>query len=204
MTEPLVDAEDFPLPHVDVYQVRHARQRIICLQNDHKALMKRIEAGLQGYYSSTSDNANSNDVEMHERPPLSVHRTPFARVESVAPRSPAEFCVRSLNRSLYSENFLKDIGTYFLKEIQIFEGFGSERSARGTRLGQRLELHGDDQRSDGRPALGRPKSQRESPEGRSRRHLDSRPEKMDGTRTFGLQHRPNSLNFTFIFFRFKT
>lgn len=30
MDEPLVDNEGFPLASVDVYQVRHARQLIIC------------------------------------------------------------------------------------------------------------------------------------------------------------------------------
>lgn len=46
MNDPLVDAEGFPRNDIDVYKVRHARHRIICLQNDHKSLMKSIERGL--------------------------------------------------------------------------------------------------------------------------------------------------------------
>ncbi|KAJ8710025.1 hypothetical protein PYW07_009391 [Mythimna separata] len=46
MDDPLVDAEGFPRNDIDVYKVRHARHRIICLQNDHKSLMKSIERGL--------------------------------------------------------------------------------------------------------------------------------------------------------------
>ncbi|KAI4468297.1 26s proteasome non-atpase regulatory subunit 9 [Holotrichia oblita] len=30
MLDPLVDTEGFPLSHIDIYQVRYARQRIIC------------------------------------------------------------------------------------------------------------------------------------------------------------------------------
>ena len=46
MTGKLVDIEDYPRADIDVYSVRAARHRIICLQNDHKSLMKHIEEGL--------------------------------------------------------------------------------------------------------------------------------------------------------------
>ncbi|XP_049880208.1 26S proteasome non-ATPase regulatory subunit 9 [Pectinophora gossypiella] len=51
MHEPLVDDQGFPRNDIDVYKVRHARHRIICLQNDHKALMKHIEQGLAEVHS---------------------------------------------------------------------------------------------------------------------------------------------------------
>lgn len=31
MNDPLVDPDDFPLPNVDIYEVRDARQKIICM-----------------------------------------------------------------------------------------------------------------------------------------------------------------------------
>ncbi|KAJ2940876.1 hypothetical protein O0L34_g10136 [Tuta absoluta] len=46
MHDPLVDSEGYPRTDIDVYKVRHARHNIICLQNDHKAIMRRIEQGL--------------------------------------------------------------------------------------------------------------------------------------------------------------
>ncbi|XP_059055693.1 26S proteasome non-ATPase regulatory subunit 9 [Achroia grisella] len=46
MREPLVDDEGFPRNDIDVARVRHARHRIICLQNDHKDKMKEIETAL--------------------------------------------------------------------------------------------------------------------------------------------------------------
>ncbi|RZC35370.1 PDZ 2 and/or GRASP55 65 domain containing protein [Asbolus verrucosus] len=93
MNDPLVDTEGFPINSIDVYQVRHARHGIICLQNDHKAIMKQIENGLQGYYSSAGAQVNVQDIEMKSEPasrPV-AHETPFAKVTLVTPGSPAEF-----------------------------------------------------------------------------------------------------------------
>ncbi|XP_044745700.1 26S proteasome non-ATPase regulatory subunit 9 [Coccinella septempunctata] len=90
MNDPLVDAEGYPINSIDIYQVRHARNKIICLQNDHKALMKEIEQGLYGYYSSSNLLAN-HDVEMEERSNKMVHKLPFAKINIVSDDSPAQF-----------------------------------------------------------------------------------------------------------------
>lgn len=42
----LVDAEGFPRADIDVHAIRTNRQRLACLQTDHQAVMRRIEAGL--------------------------------------------------------------------------------------------------------------------------------------------------------------
>lgn len=94
MSEPLVDSEGFPISSIDTYQVRHARHRIICLQNDHKALMKRIEQGLQGYYSAAgSDYGMDTQPVNMERSRLEIvtHQQPFARVTIVSEGSPASY-----------------------------------------------------------------------------------------------------------------
>lgn len=87
MNEPLVDDEGFPRGEIDVYQVRHARHQIKCLQNDHTSLMKRIEDGLNEIHSAmkTSD-ADPNGVNM--APPSPVFE-PFAKVDKVDMASPA-------------------------------------------------------------------------------------------------------------------
>lgn len=72
---------------------------ILGLQNDHKALMRQIEAGLQNYYSPMNgqiDSVNGHtEVESNsqERTQIVTHQIPFARVTEVRPTSPAEFCV---------------------------------------------------------------------------------------------------------------
>ncbi|CAG5049784.1 unnamed protein product [Parnassius apollo] len=62
----LVDSEGFPRNDIDVYKVRHARHRIICLQNDHKSIMKKIEEGLGEVYSDfrgSNVNASTSQTE---------------------------------------------------------------------------------------------------------------------------------------------
>lgn len=91
MHDPLVDSEGYPINSIDVFQVRHARHRIICLQNDHKALMKQIENGLQGYYSASSSEHGMDTQPIDATAPVQVvHETPFARVTLVSEGSPAD------------------------------------------------------------------------------------------------------------------
>ncbi|XP_066143367.1 26S proteasome non-ATPase regulatory subunit 9 [Euwallacea fornicatus] len=94
MHEPLVDPEGFPINSIDIYQVRHARHRIICLQNDHKALMKQIENGLQGYYSVTSSDEAMDTQPLDlgsNKASLITHKTPFAKVTVVTEGSPSDY-----------------------------------------------------------------------------------------------------------------
>ena len=43
---PLVDSEGFPRADIDVFRARTLRKRFIEIQNDYKALQKKIERGL--------------------------------------------------------------------------------------------------------------------------------------------------------------
>ncbi|KAG8036909.1 hypothetical protein G9C98_004231 [Cotesia typhae] len=122
MNEPLVDSEDYPRADIDVYQVRQARSRIICLQNDHKTLMKKIEAGLLKVHSlagkSGEEPATSRVTVSENIPEDEVLGEPFLRVNLVSSGSPAESAGIQLNDlviefgSINVQNFrtLKDIG----------------------------------------------------------------------------------------------
>ncbi|XP_017786571.1 PREDICTED: 26S proteasome non-ATPase regulatory subunit 9 [Nicrophorus vespilloides] len=113
MDDPLVDAEGFPLSHVDINQVRHARHLIIHKQNDHKALMNQIEQGISEYYAEPHEN-------MPEEEKIEAQFTePFARITIVNPGSPA-YCAGIVDGDLLvqfgsvnSTNFrnVRDIGT---------------------------------------------------------------------------------------------
>jgi 26S proteasome non-ATPase regulatory subunit 9 len=43
---PLVDSEGYPRGDIDVFRARTLRRRFIEIQNDHKAVMAKIEKGL--------------------------------------------------------------------------------------------------------------------------------------------------------------
>lgn len=88
MQSPLIDPEGFPRADIDVWEVRHARVRIIELRNDLKDVMDLIMKGLQGVYDPTlvvdaPKGGASNLSELH----------PFAQVNGVAPGSPAASAV---------------------------------------------------------------------------------------------------------------
>ncbi|ESO93880.1 hypothetical protein LOTGIDRAFT_182313 [Lottia gigantea] len=85
---PLIDNEGFPRNDIDVYSVRHARHNIICLQNDHKEVMKEIEELLYQIH------AEARDKQTNEAMDISVHKTvreqePFVKVDRLDPGSPA-------------------------------------------------------------------------------------------------------------------
>ncbi|KAF6757332.1 hypothetical protein DFP72DRAFT_890887 [Ephemerocybe angulata] len=85
MDTPLVDREGFPRADVDIYAVRGARKRVIELRNDLKWNMEEMAKVLQVIYALPADGEESGavEVEVVEKP------TPFAKVEGVAPGSPA-------------------------------------------------------------------------------------------------------------------
>lgn len=97
MNEPLVDCEGYPRADVDLYQVRTARHNIICLQNDHKAVMKQVEEALHQLHArdkekQARDMAEAHREAMSHRLGQSESPSPpqaFARVNSVSPDSPA-------------------------------------------------------------------------------------------------------------------
>lgn len=87
LNESLIDSEGYPRSDIDVYQVRHARHQIKRLQNDHTALLRRIEEGLAVVLSpSASSNLDPNGTNA---PPPTQSTDPFAKVDRVMPGSPA-------------------------------------------------------------------------------------------------------------------
>uniref|UniRef100_A0A1A9WVH5 Nas2 N-terminal domain-containing protein n=1 Tax=Glossina brevipalpis TaxID=37001 RepID=A0A1A9WVH5_9MUSC len=108
MHGPLVDSEGYPRNDIDVHQVRQARQQIICLQNDHKTLMKEIEKLLhqlhtgsknsderhqqqqQQQQQDTNNESNDDTQEDHETSISEIDFKIIAKVNHVSAGSPAE------------------------------------------------------------------------------------------------------------------
>ncbi|KAF5382733.1 hypothetical protein D9615_002859 [Tricholomella constricta] len=81
---PLVDAEGFPRADIDVYSVRTARVRIIELRNDLEAVTNGIAKALEVIYDPALAPKDSGPG-----PGASTEPQPFAKVNGVAPGSPA-------------------------------------------------------------------------------------------------------------------
>ncbi|KYO39731.1 26S proteasome non-ATPase regulatory subunit 9 isoform B [Alligator mississippiensis] len=91
MSEPLVDAEGYPRADIDLYQVRTARHNIICLQNDHKAVMRQVEEALHQLHAREKEKRARDEAEAQAEA-VSQNQSlpqPFARVNAVTPGSPA-------------------------------------------------------------------------------------------------------------------
>ena len=107
MDTPLVDNEGFPRADIDIITVRSARVRIIHLRNDLKSVLDNLAEVLAQVHAQNSLNAgnnnnNSNDLseeqqqqQQQQQDRLSLQ--PFARVDGVAPGSPADSAVRLTN-----------------------------------------------------------------------------------------------------------
>ncbi|KAI0320519.1 hypothetical protein OF83DRAFT_1104314 [Amylostereum chailletii] len=84
MQTQLVDAQGFPRADIDVLAVRTARVRIIELRNDLSGLTDEIGKALEGVYERTPDT--EKDAGQNE---TREELMPFAKVNGVAPGSPA-------------------------------------------------------------------------------------------------------------------
>ena len=103
MRQPLVDREGFPRDDLDVWAVRHARVRIIELRNDLAALMDEIADTLAAVYPRSPPPlaegvggaaTTSQAAAEGKATSTSAELLPFARVNGVAPGSPAADAVR--------------------------------------------------------------------------------------------------------------
>ncbi|KAK5047827.1 hypothetical protein LTR84_006492 [Exophiala bonariae] len=99
MQTTLTTFDGFPRSDIDVAQVRVTRARIISLRNDWKDLMDRIEKGLHEHHAKyqASDEYKQSLLQPQSNPTptpapqqqLPTPETPFAKVNSVEPSSPA-------------------------------------------------------------------------------------------------------------------
>jgi 26S proteasome regulatory subunit N4 len=100
MRQPLVDREGFPRDDLDVWAVRRARVRIIELRNDLAALMDEIAKTLETVYRRSPPPQAEDEPEGTSRATTTASSAnvsellPFARVNGVAPGSPAADAVR--------------------------------------------------------------------------------------------------------------
>ncbi|XP_016074530.1 PREDICTED: 26S proteasome non-ATPase regulatory subunit 9 [Miniopterus natalensis] len=123
MNEPLVDCEGYPRSDVDLYQVRTARHNIVCLQNDHKAVMKQVEEALHQLHARDKEKQARDMAEAQEEA-MSQSEGPgtpqaFARVNSISPGSPASIA------GLQAGDEIVEFGSVNTQNFQSLQNIGS-------------------------------------------------------------------------------
>ncbi|KAM5533439.1 hypothetical protein V8D89_012877 [Ganoderma adspersum] len=88
MDTPLLDPDGFPRADIDIWAVRHARVKIIELRNDRDALMNDIGLALQNVYDPATRAREAPASSAATGAPGTASE-PFAKVDGVAPGSPA-------------------------------------------------------------------------------------------------------------------
>ncbi|EAW16572.1 putative 26S proteasome non-ATPase regulatory subunit Nas2 [Aspergillus fischeri NRRL 181] len=103
MNTSLTTFDGFPRDDIDVAQIRTTRARIIHLRTDHKEVMRHLEKGLHEHFASlqraqaavAAGGMNGTAVQRSNLGENSLSDaemigTPFAKVNSVVPGSPAD------------------------------------------------------------------------------------------------------------------
>lgn len=98
MSDPLVDDEGFPRNDIDVYQVRIARHKIICLQNDLKIQMNKVHRGIEAVHGIMKDlplGGNGTDSPILAQRNIDNTKSPqsFLKVNLVSAGSPSATAV---------------------------------------------------------------------------------------------------------------
>ena len=90
MEDTLIDEEGYPRNDIDVQRVREARNKIICIRNDLKAIMVAIEKGLHSLHAQSREGIGAESPTQVPEPQLPELPDAFAKIDSVAGGSPAE------------------------------------------------------------------------------------------------------------------
>jgi len=94
MNGSLIDSEGYPRNDIDIVKVRTARQKIICLMNDHKEIMKKISDALESIHQQNSngtviENTNEESLEQLNIEDPTAPKA-FAKIDLVSEGSPAD------------------------------------------------------------------------------------------------------------------
>ncbi|KAK4683573.1 26S proteasome regulatory subunit N4, partial [Tremellales sp. Uapishka_1] len=99
MSTPLVDPEGYPRGDIDIYSIRHARSALARLTTDRATVTNRLSTALEAAFSPsagpsrTDGHPETAPIPKQSRPEMDMPdewpERPVARVNSVAPNSPA-------------------------------------------------------------------------------------------------------------------
>ncbi len=75
--KPFIDEQGYPLPGLDLFSIREARQKLIMKQNDHKNLMHLIEDKISEYFKlqreNNKDETNNKELTFSKNPKMKIN-----------------------------------------------------------------------------------------------------------------------------------
>ncbi|KAJ7309792.1 hypothetical protein JRQ81_007860 [Phrynocephalus forsythii] len=158
MSEPLVDVEGYPRGDIDLYQVRTARHNIICLQNDHKALMRQVEEALHQLHAREKQKRAKDEAEARAEAESQSWALPqpFARVNAVTPGSPASLSGLQVDDEIMEFGSVNTHNFRSLQDIAVVVQHSEEKPLSVTVLrgGERIHLGLTPKRWNGKGLLG--------------------------------------------------
>eukprot|EP00398_MALV-I-01_sp_L67-1_P000717 gene717-855_t len=89
MDESLIDEEGFPRADIDLWKVREARNKIICLNNDLKEITDKIKVGLEDMHSASAVSVPTSSSAYPAGRNQEPVKLPFVSVSELAENSPA-------------------------------------------------------------------------------------------------------------------
>lgn len=158
MEGPLVDREGYPRSDIDIFQVRTVRHKIICLQNDHKSIMKEIEEALHNLHARDKEKKQKDEAEAKDEALLCSQTLPdaFARVDAVTPGSPASMCGLQVGDEIIAFGSVNTSNFQTLQNIAsvVQHSEGKPLSVTVVRDGKSVHLGLTPQRWNGKGLLG--------------------------------------------------
>ncbi|XP_030073591.1 26S proteasome non-ATPase regulatory subunit 9 [Microcaecilia unicolor] len=158
MDGPLVDIEGYPRADIDLYQVRTARHSIICLQNDHKTIMKEIEEALHQLHAREKKKREKDEAEARVEAMTQAESLPsaFAKVDTVTAGSPASMSGLQIGDEIIEFGSVNTSNFQTLQNIAIVvqHSEGKPLSVTVIREGKKVHLGLTPQRWSGKGLLG--------------------------------------------------
>nr|XP_033811918.1 26S proteasome non-ATPase regulatory subunit 9 [Geotrypetes seraphini] len=158
MDGPLVDIEGYPRADIDLYQVRTARHSIVCLQNDHKSIMKEIEEALHQLHAREKEKREKDEAEARAEAKTWAENLPsaFAKVDAVIAGSPASMSGLQIGDEIIEFGSVNTSNFQTLQNIAtvVQHSEGKSLSVTVIRDGKKLHLGLMPQRWSGKGLLG--------------------------------------------------
>eukprot|EP00731_Ephydatia_muelleri_P009557 Em0005g143a len=123
-----IDAEGFPRSDIDLYAVRTARNRVICLRNDHKIVMAAVEKKIHDMHAEARESGKATNEQTARQSGVPVSKA-FAKINSVTDGSPAALAGLQVGDAIVEFGTLNAANFSALSDLALIAQHSVEASA---------------------------------------------------------------------------